>query len=162
MNSGPHILHIIDNLELGGTQMGLLTLARHWPRDKSRLTFCALGVGPLREIIEAAGVRVHVLRRPSLTSAGWPQIVYQLWQLRQNRVRLVELHGVDLIQTHLLSWVDFVVLSQRWTRRVKAVLWSAQGMDFLPQRPGRPASWFGKATMPGDRCNSICSCIGVY
>ena len=132
-----HVMHIISNLALEGAQESLCTLAEYWPNDKIALTVCTFHDGPLRSRIEKSGIEVKTLCPSRYTIANVPLFLVEMWRIRRELVRLIETCKIDLIQTHILGPVDFIILSLRYSTRLKAVLWTIHGDDFLPQRAGR-------------------------
>jgi len=131
------VMHIVFNLELEGAQESVCTLAEYWPLDKYLLTVCTFRDGPLRSRIEKSGIEVKILRPSRYTIANVPLFLVEMWRIRRELVRLIKACKIDLIQTHILGPVDFIVLSLRCSTGLKAVLWTIHGVDSLPQRTGR-------------------------
>ncbi|MGO9311692.1 MAG: glycosyltransferase [Syntrophobacteraceae bacterium] len=132
----PRIMHLIDNLDVGGAQQCVSTLAKHWPTEEYPLLVCAMADGPMRSIIEQAGVPVKIIRRPRCTIVLFPVYFVELFRIWCKLSRLVKENRVALIQTHIAGVMDFVALGLRMSGRVRRAVWTIHGVDFLPLRPG--------------------------
>lgn len=125
----PRVLQIVDNLEIGGAQEVVRTLAEHLAAAGRGVVVCALRDGPLRAGIEAAGIPVVLLpeRRSAITNPV--AFTAEMAGLRRELARLVDAYQIDVVQTHLLRSLDFLVLSLKSGRDLK-VYWTFHNANF--------------------------------
>ena len=125
----PHVLQLIDNLDIGGAQEVARTLSEHLAAAGCDVTVATLRDGPLRGDIEAAGIPVVVLpeRRSAITTPI--AFVGEMARLRRALLALVETHQIDVVQTHLLRSLDFLALSLKAGRDLK-VYWTFHNANF--------------------------------
>lgn len=132
MGAGPHrILQLVRNLDVGGAQEVVVTLASRLSSEGHEVIVGTLKDGPVRSEIQRAGIPVVVLeerRRPVTSPMGF---LADMWRLRRRITGLIDDHGIDIVQTHLLRSVDFVVASL--SRRV-SVVWTFHNVNFTLRR----------------------------
>lgn len=107
------VLQIIRNLDIGGAQEVVRTLAEYLAEEGCAPVVCAFRDGPLRGEIERLGIPVEILpdRRHGVTA---PHLfVADMLRIRRALADIVERHQIDVIQTHLLQVLDFLVLTLR-------------------------------------------------
>ncbi len=123
------VLQVISNLDVGGAQEVVRTLAENLEKAGCRSVICAFKDGPLRAEIERLGIPVEILpqRRHSILSL--PLFALDMLRLRRALLALVNKHGVDVVQTHLLRSLDFLVLSLRLASSV-LVFWTFHNARF--------------------------------
>ena len=134
------VLQVVANLDIGGAQEVVRTLARFLPDYGCRPVVVTLRDGPLRGPIEELGVPVEVLagRRHSLVAS--PRAVPELARLHRGLSRLARRHRASVVQTHLLRTLDFVVVPLRWRTDVHDVFWTVHNArldlraDQVPER----------------------------
>lgn len=118
------ILHVLDNLNTGGTELNAVRTAERLDRERFDVRFvCLQPDGPLRARLDAAGIPVRGMPIPSLLSAG---AVRRGLELRA----LVRQEGIDVVHAHdpyanvlAAPWVrtsgrGAVIASHRWWRDV--------------------------------------------
>ncbi|HRY42319.1 MAG TPA: glycosyltransferase family 4 protein [Thermoanaerobaculia bacterium] len=132
----PRVLHVIANLERGGAQELLCTLAECRPAP-AEILVCTLADGPLRARLEAGGALCRVVPGPRVTFARPVRWVSELRKVLGALAACVEEWGADIVQTHLLPVLDPAILSLHRTPRAPGVIWTFHGTDVLPLRPGR-------------------------
>jgi glycosyltransferase involved in cell wall biosynthesis len=125
----PRVLQIVDNLDIGGAQEVVRTLAEHLVAAGRGVVICALRDGPLRADIEAAGIPVVLLpeRRSAVTNLV--AFAAEMAGLRRELARLVDAYQIDVVQTHLLRSLDFLVLSLKSGRDLR-VYWTFHNANF--------------------------------
>jgi glycosyltransferase involved in cell wall biosynthesis len=128
-DDGPRILQIVDNLEIGGAQEVVRTLAEHLAAAGCYVAICALRDGPLRDGFEAAGIPVFLL--PERHSAIINPLTFaaEMARLRRELVELIDGLHIGVVQTHLLRSLDFLILSLKFGRDVK-VYWTFHNTNF--------------------------------
>ncbi len=134
------VLEVVANLDIGGAQEVVRTLARFLPEYGCRPVVVTLRDGQLRGPIEELGVPVEVLagRRHSLVAS--PRAIPELARLHRELARLAHRHRAAVVQTHLLRTLDFVVVPLRWRTDVRDVFWTVHNArldlraDQLPER----------------------------
>lgn len=133
----PRTLLVVDNLEIGGAQEAVRTLASGFARKGLEISVCALRDGPLREPIERLGLRVDILRGRTHSVLALPWFVAEMIRIRRDLLRIVDERRIDVIQTHLLRALDFLVLSLRLRRRLRRrfrIFWTIHNTRFSLRR----------------------------
>lgn len=115
-------MHVISNLERGGAQEVVRTLAAALPERGCDPLVVALRDGPLRAEIEASGVRLRVVRGRANPLLVLHRSIPEIVRLRRELRTAADAHGADVVQTHLLGALDFLVLTLR--RPGRAVFWT--------------------------------------
>lgn len=118
------MLQVISDLDVGGAQEVVRTLARYLPECRCLPVIVTFRDGPLRRPIEEMGIIVEVIPGRSHSVIAVPSAVRELLRLRRDLVSVVERHGIEVIQTHLLRGLDFLVLTLRWEPTVRRVFWT--------------------------------------
>jgi glycosyltransferase involved in cell wall biosynthesis len=150
--SGRTVLHVVANLDRGGAQEVVRTLALYLPECGWSPVVATLRDGPLRAELEAAGVPVAVLtsRRHSMLSPL--KAAAELRQIRAGLRAVVREHAVSVLQTHLLGSLDFLVLTLRH-HGLPAVLWTVHNavLDLRPDQLPPGQRWLLGAKRAGYR-----------
>ncbi|HEX6289298.1 MAG TPA: glycosyltransferase [Herpetosiphonaceae bacterium] len=123
-------MHIISNLDTGGAQEVVRTLAAYLPAAGCRVVVCTFKDGPLRESIEHLGVPVAVLPRRRASILNLPRFILDMLRIRRALAGLVAEYNVEIIQTHLLRVLDFLVLSLRFRNDRLQVFWTIHNYNF--------------------------------
>lgn len=118
------VVHVLDNLNTGGTELNAVRTAERLDRDRFDVRFlCLQANGPLRARLDAAGIPVTEVPIPSLLSAA---TVRRGMQIRS----LVRHESIDVVHAHdpyanvlAVPWVRFAgrgasIASHRWWRDV--------------------------------------------
>jgi glycosyltransferase involved in cell wall biosynthesis len=133
---------VVANLEIGGAQAVVRTLARYLPEHGWTPVVVALRDGPLRAELEAMGVTVELVagRGHALTSPV--PAVGELARIREDLAAVARRHRALVVQTHLLRSMDFLVLTLKGAGPVRAVFWTLHNArlelreDQLPDHRG--------------------------
>jgi glycosyltransferase involved in cell wall biosynthesis len=123
-NDALRVLQVVGNLELGGGQEVVRTLACHLPAYGCRPVVAAFADGPLRPEIERMGVPVEVLDGRRHDAMALPAAAADLVRIRRALADVIARHRIEVIQTHLLHTLDFVVLTLRGEPGVRSVYWT--------------------------------------
>jgi glycosyltransferase involved in cell wall biosynthesis len=123
------VMQVVSNLGIGGAQEVVRTLAENMERVGCRSVVCAFQDGPLRAEIERLGIPVEILPAREHGVMNFPFFLMDMWKTRRALIGLVKKHGVDVIQTHLLRSLDFLVLSLRLQTDVR-VFWTFHNARF--------------------------------
>lgn len=123
MGTSLKIMQIVSNLQIGGAQEVVRTLAENLSEIGCTSVVCTFRDGPLRAEIEKLGIPVEILPERSHSALAVPFFLMEVLQLRQELVRLVEKYEIDVVQTHLLRSFDFLALSLRLNNGPK-VFWT--------------------------------------
>ena len=134
----PTAMHIISNLETGGAQEVVRTLAAYLPEAGCRVVVCTFKDGPLRHAIEALGVAVEVLPRRRASVLNLPGFLRDMLRIRRALLALVARHNVTIIQTHLLRVLDFLVLSLRLHIPQLLIFWTIHNYNFALRKDQLP------------------------
>lgn len=124
------VMQVIDNLDIGGAQEVLCTLVKHLAAHNCRPIVCTFKDGPLRQDIERSGVYVEVLTGRHYSVMALPLFVIDMVRIWRALAKLVKKHKVDVVQTHLLGSLDFLILLLRYTTPLRVVLWTFHITNF--------------------------------
>ncbi|HEX2980943.1 MAG TPA: glycosyltransferase [Anaerolineaceae bacterium] len=126
----PRILQVIANLEIGGAQEVVRTLSAYFKERGCPTTVCSFRDGPLRAEIERLEIPVEIIpgRQHSLLSPY--ESVRELMRIRRSLLHLVEKYQIDVIQTHLLRSLDFLVASLKISHPRLLVFWTVHNYQF--------------------------------
>ena len=130
--SKPKILQVIGNLEIGGAQEVVRTLVAYLAELNCVPVVCTLRDGPLRRDIEQQGVQVEVLGLRRHSVVAFPMFLVDIVRLGRTLARVIRKHDIDVVQTHLLGSLDFLLLALPWFTNLNAILWTFHNVDFLP------------------------------
>lgn len=124
------VLQLIGNLDIGGAQEVVRTLSAYLTECGHTTVVCTLRDGPLRQEIEQMGIPVVVLpgRRHSILSL--PLFIGDMLRLRNELANLIERYKINVIQTHLLRSMDFLVLSLKFRFKRLLVFWTVHNSQF--------------------------------
>lgn len=128
-NEPLNVMQVVRNLEIGGGQEVVRTLAENLAEDGCRPVVCTFKDGPLRQDIESLGIPVEVLPGRGYSVVAFPLFISDLVRIRRDLVHVVKRYRVDVVQTHLLRVLDFVILTLRY-RRDLLVFWTFQNAYF--------------------------------
>ena len=131
----PRVMHVAPNLDRGGAQEVLCTLAESRP-EAGEFFVCTFADGPLRARLEAAGADCAVVPGARCTSSNPVFYSTELRRIVRGLADLVDAWQVKIVQTHALTVLDAPVLRLRRIPPGPAVVWTFHGTDFLPLRPG--------------------------
>lgn len=124
MKTSPlRVMQLVSNLEIGGAQEVVRTLAENLVGAGCVSVVCTFKDGPLRADIEQMNIPVEILPERSHSVVSLPGFTKDLIQLRRGLVGIIRKHQIDIIQTHLLRSMDFLALSLRMNAGPK-VYWT--------------------------------------
>jgi glycosyltransferase involved in cell wall biosynthesis len=123
------VMQVVSNLEIGGAQEVVRTLAENLAEAGCRPVVCAFKDGPLRQDIERLGIPVELLPDRRYSVVAFPLFIGDMLRIRRALVDVVNRHGADVVQTHLLMSLDFLVLTLR-ARLGPLVFWTVQNANF--------------------------------
>ena len=107
------VMQVISNLEIGGAQEVVRTLAENIDQFGSTSVVCTFQDGPLSEAIRSQGIPVEVLPERKHSVFSVIPYINEMVNYYQQLQHLVEKYQIDVIQTHLLRSMDFLVLLLR-------------------------------------------------
>ena len=122
-------MQIISNLDIGGAQEVVRTLAENLEKVGCKSVVVTFKDGPLRVGIERLGIPVEVLPSRQHGITAFPKFIADMWRIRRTLLGLVKKYNVDIIQTHLLRSLDFLVLSLRAQTNVR-IFWTFHNARF--------------------------------
>jgi glycosyltransferase involved in cell wall biosynthesis len=125
-----NILQIIGNLEIGGAQEVVRTLAGYLEQSGQIPVVCTFKDGPLRQEIERLGIPVEILPKRRYSVLVFPQFVLEMVRIRKALAALVRKYQIDVIQTHLLRSLDFLVLTLVLEGERPLVFWTVHNDNF--------------------------------
>ena len=138
----PHrlnVLQLVGNLDIGGAQQVVVTLAKYLAAGGHRLIVCSFRDGPLRTDIEALGIPVVLVpgRRGSVLALH--RVAQQTIRIRKTLAELVERYDIDVIQTHLLRSLDFLTATLSRSDGAPLVYWTFHNSNFTLRREHLPS-----------------------
>lgn len=128
--NGRVVMQITPNLEIGGAQENLRTMAEYLPEVGFAPIVCTFDDGPLRADLERLGVTVELLPARRHSVLAGPLFLAEMLRRRRDLERLVEQNGVDVVQTRGLGTLDFLVMTLRFGRAVR-VWWTIENVTFM-------------------------------
>ncbi len=140
LENKPNVLQLISNLDRAGAQEVVRTLVEYLIDDCNPVV-CTLKDGPLRQDIEALGIPVKVLSPRRYPIIALPWFVADINQIRQELVEVIKQYQIDIVQTHLLGILDFLILTLKYNTDLKGVLWTVHNVDFLPLQKQTILGW---------------------
>ena len=123
------VMQVVSNLEIGGAQEVVRTLAENLEKAGCRSVVVTFKDGPLRAGIEQLGIPVEILPQRKHSVIAVPLFIADMWRTRKALLGLVKKYGTDVIQTHLLRSLDFLVLSLRPESGVR-IFWTFHNARF--------------------------------
>jgi glycosyltransferase involved in cell wall biosynthesis len=124
------VLQIIGDLDIGGGQEVVRTLVEYLASKDCVPIVCTFKDGPLRQAIEQSGITVEVLPPRRYSIVVLPLFILDMARIWWSLVGLVHKYRVEVIQTHLLRSLDFLVLLLRFTTNVRVVIWTFHSANF--------------------------------
>jgi glycosyltransferase involved in cell wall biosynthesis len=132
------VMHIVINLEIGGAQEVVHTLAKYMAKGGHKLVVCSFKDGPLRQKIERLGIPVEILpdRRYSILV---PHLfILEMLSIRKELVRLLLKYQIEIVQTHLLQSLDFLVATLYFLTDAPSIYWTVHNYHFVLRREDLP------------------------
>jgi len=124
------VMEVTPNLEIGGAQEMVRTLAKHLPTVGCPTVVCSFGGGPLTGDIERLGVPIEFLPPRRHSALALPAFVVEMVRRRRDLISIIAKHGVDVVLTKGLGTLDFLVMTLRARRRVQ-VWWTIENEEFM-------------------------------
>ena len=123
------VMEVVSNLDVGGGQEVVRTLVENLAEAGCSPVVCTFRDGPLREPIERLGIPVEVLPDRSANVLAFPSFLREMLSIRRELVNIIQKYEIDVIQTHLLRSLDFLVFTLRFGREL-LVFWTFQNAVF--------------------------------
>lgn len=133
-------MQVVNNLDIGGAQEVVRTLSAYLIERGSPTVVCTLRDGPLRSEIEEMGITVEVLPGRNHSFLSPLNFLKELASIRKGLTHLVRKYQIDVIQTHLLRSLDFLVASLKLSYPKLLVFWTIHNYQFelrADQLPGQ-------------------------
>ncbi len=129
-------VHVIANLDVGGAQEVVRSLAPALSGCGVDASVLTLRDGPLRHGLEAAGVRVHVVPGRTRSVVRDLGATAELLRIRRDVTDVVLRERADIIQTHLLGSMDFLMIGVGTRDRRPSVVWTFHNamLDLRPDQ----------------------------
>jgi glycosyltransferase involved in cell wall biosynthesis len=124
------VMQIVLDLNIGGAQEVVRTLVEYLALDDCTPVVCTFKDGPLRQDIERLGIKVEVLPPRRYSIVALPLFIFDMIRIWRSLAKLVKKHNVDVIQTHLLRSLDFLVLLLFYTTHLRLALWTFHSANF--------------------------------
>ena len=130
LNRKLNVMQIVLDLNIGGAQEVVRTLVEYLALDDCTPVVCTFRDGPLRQDIERLGIEVEVLHPRRYSIEALPLFIFDMIRIWRSLARLVKKHKIDIIQTHILRSLDFLVLLLLYTTNLRIVLWTFHSVNF--------------------------------
>jgi glycosyltransferase involved in cell wall biosynthesis len=128
------IMIVTPNLEIGGAQENLATMAKYLPRVGFDVVVCTFEDGPLRDELEHVGTPIVVLGARRHSALALPWFLLEMSRRRTELRQVIERHGVGVVQTRGLGTLDFLVMTLRLGRPRVQVWWTIENVRFMVRR----------------------------
>jgi glycosyltransferase involved in cell wall biosynthesis len=128
--SWPTVMQLTPNLDIGGSQETVRTVAQYLPRTGCPTVVCSFRDGPLHPEIERLGIPVEILPDRRYSILMLPMFVLEMVRRRRDLLRLIAKHDVNVVQTQGLGSLDFVAMTLGIRKPLK-VWWTIQNADFM-------------------------------
>jgi glycosyltransferase involved in cell wall biosynthesis len=125
-----HVMQVILNLDIGGAQEVVRTLSEELMESGCPTVVCSFKDGPLRAQIEREGIPVEVLPQRRYSILAFPFYVREMLAIRRALLDLVQKYQIDVVQTHLLRSLDFLVATLRFGTQRPLVFWTVHNFNF--------------------------------
>lgn len=132
-------MQVISNLDVGGAQEVVRTLSAYLIERGSPTVVCTFRDGPLRNQIEEMGITVEVLPGRNHSFLALPVFLKEIAGIRKGLIQLVQKYQIDVIQTHLLRSLDFLVASLKVKYPGLLVFWTVHNYQFELRADQLPA-----------------------
>jgi len=126
-------MHVILTLERAGAQEVVRTLSEHLLPMGCTSVVCTFEDGPVRGDLEDLGVPVEVLgpRRHGIEALPW--FLAEMAGIRRRLTGFVRKYESDIVQTHLLQTLDFLMPAVVRDAGARGLLWTIHNVEFLPE-----------------------------
>jgi glycosyltransferase involved in cell wall biosynthesis len=132
------VLQLVDNLDIGGAQEVVATLAKHLAGAGHRPVIGTFRDGPLRSYFEELGIPVVFLPRRRHSVLALPLFVRDMVRIRQELTTTIARYDIDVVQTHLVRSLDFLTTTLRGQHGLPLVYWTFHNSDFTLRREHLP------------------------
>lgn len=129
------VMHVILNLDIGGAQEVVRTLVRQMAIQGHHPVVCTFKDGPIRKEIEEAGIPVEILPDRRYSFLALPQFIMEWIRIRNALLELIEKHHIEIVQTHLLQSLDFLVATISMSSPRPSIFWTIHNERFI-LKPG--------------------------
>jgi glycosyltransferase involved in cell wall biosynthesis len=128
------VMHILQDLGVGGTQEVVRTLVEYLAMGDCVPIVCTLKDGHLRQDIEKLGVKVEFLEGRRYDFIYLPLFVLDLLRIRQSLADLIRRYDIEVVQTHTVRFIDLLLLTLLPTTSLRVVLWTFHSANYLSSR----------------------------
>ena len=125
------VMHILQDLGVGGTQEVVRTLVEYLAMDDCVPIVCTLKDGHLRQDMERFGVKVEFLEGRRYRFIYLPLFVLDLLRIRRVLADLIRRYDIEVVQTHTVRLIDLLLLTLLSTTSLRVVLWTFHSANFL-------------------------------
>lgn len=129
-NQNFNVMQVVSNLDIGGGQEVVRTLAVNLNEMGARTIVCAFEDGPLQEEIEQEGIPVFILPGRSASILSLPRFIREMRSNSEALQELIDIYQIDVVQTHLLRVLNLPVMSLLRSKPSLLVFWTFQNARF--------------------------------
>jgi glycosyltransferase involved in cell wall biosynthesis len=119
------ILHVVDSLDVGGTETQMVQLAQRLDPCRYDVTVATLRAGgPLTEALQKAGIRILEFpkRRTMLSFQAAGQLIRMAWFIRRQKIDVVHAHDL---------WGNLMAVPAAWLARAPVIISSQRNLATL-------------------------------
>jgi glycosyltransferase involved in cell wall biosynthesis len=123
-------MQIVLDLDIGGAQEVVRTLVKYLALEGCTPIVCTFKDGYLRQEIERMGIEVELLPPRRYSILALPLFIFDMIRILRSLASLIKKHNVDVIQTHFLRSLDFLILLLLYTTNLRVLLWTFHSSNF--------------------------------
>lgn len=125
-----NVMQVVRNLEIGGGQEVVRTLALNLTELGAETIVCAFEDGPLREQIIQEGIQVILLPERTVSILAFPSFLRELKAIQSALRNVIDEYNINVIQTHLLRILNIPVMFLMRYKPDLLVYWTFQNARF--------------------------------
>ncbi len=125
-----NVMQVVRNLEIGGGQEVVRTLALNLTELGAETIVCAFEDGPLREQITQEGIQVILLPERTVSILAFPSFLRELKAIQSALRNVIDEYNINVIQTHLLRILNIPVMFLMRYKPNLLVYWTFQNARF--------------------------------
>lgn len=129
-NQNFHVMQVVSNLDIGGGQEVVRTLAVNLNEMGSSTIVCAFEDGPLRKEIELEGIPVFILPGRTASILSFPTFLREMKSISEALRELIDRYHIEVVQTHLLRVLNVPILAMLRFKPSLLVFWTFQNARF--------------------------------
>jgi glycosyltransferase involved in cell wall biosynthesis len=131
-----NVMHILQDLGVGGVQEVVRTLVEYLAEDDCRPVVCALQDGYLRQDVEKLGIKVEFLEKRRYKFKQLPLFMLEMLRQRKALADLIKKYDIEVVQTHFVWPIDLLLLTLLPTTTLQVLLRTIHSVKHLSSITG--------------------------